>query len=223
MLDHAHPIDLNGTNYTRVRDIIRDAIIAGTYPPGYRLKVVELTQRYSVSSNPVREALQQLQGEGFVVILPNKGATVRLIDDALLSQIFDIRRALEGLLTARAAERADQPVIDRLLQVQDAMRVAAEADDQRLRHRLNVDFHAILFDLADNPEATQILDRHRSLTRAIRWHFGITPGRPAEVHQEHLAIIDAIARRDSAGAEQAARHHVERASADLMQRFRADR
>jgi DNA-binding GntR family transcriptional regulator len=208
--------DLNGTNYGRVRDIIRDAIVSGAYEPGARLKIQDLTKRYGVSSNPVREALQQLQGEGFVVIHPNRGAVVRKIDEQVLRHIFDIREALEGMLSGRAAVAATPADIARLTCIENDMHAATRAGDMRLRHALNTDFHAKIFEIAGNPEATYILDRHRSLTRAIRAHFGYAPERPAEVHVEHLAIIAAMAAGDGAAAEAAARKHVMNAAADLL-------
>ncbi len=59
---------------------IREDIIEGRIAADSRLKVRDLAARYDVSTNPVREALQQLRGEGFVVISPNRGARVRTID-----------------------------------------------------------------------------------------------------------------------------------------------
>ena len=86
------------TNYNRLRDLIRADIVEGRLQAGARLKISELAKRYKSSGIPVREALQQLQGEGIVVFTPNRGARVRLIDEAFLRNIHDIRALLEPYL-----------------------------------------------------------------------------------------------------------------------------
>ena len=93
------------TNYDMLRDAIREDIVAGLFPPGSRLKVSDLTERYNISAIPIRDALQQLCGEGFVAIEPNRGASVREIDAKFLNQIYEIRRAVESYFVQRLAER----------------------------------------------------------------------------------------------------------------------
>src|SRR5690349_17936694 len=92
------------TNYGRVCDAIRNDIVAGRFPPGTRLKIQEIMAEYRISSNPIREALQQLQGEGLVVISPNKGATVREIDEQFLRNIYEIAEGMDGILAGLCAE-----------------------------------------------------------------------------------------------------------------------
>ena len=72
---------------------MREDIIEGRIPADARLKVRDLAARYAVSTNPVREALQQLRGEGFVIISPNRGARVRSIDEAFLRDTNEIELA----------------------------------------------------------------------------------------------------------------------------------
>src|SRR5437764_1195259 len=84
---------------------IRDDIVAGTLPLGSRITIDALALRYGVSHMPVREALRDLQGEGLVVIEPNRGARVRAIDARFVENIFEIRTALEVMMVRRAARR----------------------------------------------------------------------------------------------------------------------
>ena len=78
---------LRGTTYHRVHKAILSDIVNGTFAPGSRLKVAELCKRYGSSQMPIREALQLLQGEGFVVMSPNKGASVRPITKVLYGHL----------------------------------------------------------------------------------------------------------------------------------------
>src|SRR3712207_6602251 len=69
---------------------LRDDIIHGRVKANERLKVAELATRMGTSTNPVREALQQLRGEGFVIMTPNRGARVRPIDEDFVRDIAEI-------------------------------------------------------------------------------------------------------------------------------------
>lgn len=87
--------DIPSPSYRRIQDLIRDDIVAGRLTPNLHLKTADLATRYGVSANPVREALQRLEGEGLVVILPNRGARVRAIDEPFLRNILDILLLLD--------------------------------------------------------------------------------------------------------------------------------
>ena len=94
------------SQYRRIAGRLRSDILEGIWRPDTRLKVRDLAAHYGVSPAPVRESLQQLQGEGLVVIEPHRGARVRPIDEAFIINIFDVREALESFLTGRFATSA---------------------------------------------------------------------------------------------------------------------
>ena len=68
-------------------ELMREDIVSGALPAGSRLKTIELSKRYGVSTNPVREALHQLSGEGFVVLSRNRSAQVRSLDESFVRNI----------------------------------------------------------------------------------------------------------------------------------------
>ncbi|HVY49941.1 MAG TPA: GntR family transcriptional regulator, partial [Devosia sp.] len=82
-----------------VYELIRDDIISGRLAANQRLKVADLAERLGTSTNPVREALQQLRGEGFVVMTPNRGARVRPMDEEFIRDIYEIEMLIEPALT----------------------------------------------------------------------------------------------------------------------------
>src|SRR5215468_7957622 len=84
---------------------IREGIIAGTYPMGSRLRERDLSAEHEVSRVPIREAIAQLQSEGFVVTQPRRGALVRSLTLTDIDELFDVRLSLEVLATRLAAER----------------------------------------------------------------------------------------------------------------------
>src|SRR5687768_13843597 len=96
--DLVPPIAAASAN-SAVFESIRDDIISGRLAANQRLIVAELAQRHNTSTNPVREALQQLRGEGFVVVTPNRGARVRPIDREFIRNIYEIEMLIEPALT----------------------------------------------------------------------------------------------------------------------------
>lgn len=210
-----------GTGYSRVGDAIKNHIISGHFPPGARLKIQDLCQEFGISQNPVREALQQLQGEGLVVILPNKGATVRPVDESLILQIYDIGAGVDGILARRCAKMASDADIARLRDMQDRMERFDDEGDTARRGALNGDFHSEFGLICGNMEAYEIRRKHHILIGVIRQKYGRSPGRFTEVRKEHRAIIDAIADRDPDAAERAAREHCLKSCDDALVCFRA--
>ncbi len=213
-------ISVAGTGYARVRDAIRDRIVGGVYLPGTRLKINDLVEQFGISSNPIREALQQLQGEGLVVILANKGAMVRLIDEQLIRHIYEIGEGIDGILANRCAGVATPPQVERLRDIQKRMEDAASAGNTVARADLNGEFHGELGNISGNREAMDIRRRHQNLIRTIRQKYGYSPKRHDEIHAEHWAIINAIAARDIEAAEKAARVHCVKSCDDMLRRYR---
>lgn len=212
---------LGRTIYQRVHERLRNDILAGRIPPGGRLKIADLARRYGLSQMPVREALQQLQGEGLVILAPNRGASVRAMDAAFIRSIFDIREALEGFLTRQAAAHATPPLIERLRGLQRRHDAAMDAGDAQAGIPLNRAFHEAILQTTGNEEALRLLDRHTALIAALRSRVGYAPGRPAIIRQEHWALIEALARGDGEAAQRIHAAHVRRAGEDMLAMLRA--
>ncbi len=120
-------------------DALREAILTGRYAPGARLVQDDLAAAFGVSRIPLREALRRLEGEGLVVISPNRGAIVRPLAPKDVVDLYDLRLALESLAIRRAAERfADLRAIDEGAARAGAPRhrCARAAHDLRARPRL---------------------------------------------------------------------------------------
>src|SRR3954451_19025494 len=90
-----------------VREKIRTRIAEGEWGPGTRLVERDLAEEFQVSQVPVREALRALESEGFVDLLPRRGAVVRDLTRSVVSDLFDIRQVLEGLVARLVADRVD--------------------------------------------------------------------------------------------------------------------
>lgn len=209
----------------RVTNDIRQDIVSGLLPPGAWLKTEELAKRYQVSANPVREALWRLQGEGFVVAVPQQGARVRTVDDDFVRNIFEIREALEPIIVRRFCRRATASDLA-------AMREAA-AEFARLASRKQVDFatldaanrafHAVISGGDVNFQALEVMERYAGLISATRAQLPISPARLRQRVDHHAGILQAVVTGDADAAARIAAEHVREAGDDMLAQMREAR
>ena len=211
------PARIGATTAMRVAADLRRRILAGELAPGQRLKIDDLASLCAVSHMPVREALRELEGEGVLEVYPHRGAVIKGVDERFLRNFYDIRAAIEGMLTERCAERIDAAGIARLESQVAAFEAADPRDADRLV-RLNRELHDTVNAAADNPEALRMLAQGRVLADALRVRFGYGAGRIDSIVAEHRALLRAVKRRDVAKAGEVARRHCIRARDDLLAR-----
>jgi len=171
-----------------------------------------------VSHMPVREALRELQGEGLVVIEPNRGARVRAIDVGFIDNLFEIRVALELILIRRAAERCRPADIEALRAIEaDLERDIAAADYPSVVTR-NRAFHQAINRIADNADVQPMIDRHWTLLAALWRHYGYGESRFAGVANDHRHLIAALAAHDVDAAAMIMGAHSNKAKLLLKER-----
>ena len=211
---------LGATTATRVAAELRRRILAGELAPGQRLKIDELASLLDVSHMPVREALRELEGESVLEVFPHRGAVVKGVDERFVRNFYDIRAAVEGMLTERCAERIDAEGLARLARDVAAFE-AADRDDAAALVRANRALHDTINAAADNPEALRMLGQGRVLADALRLRFGYGGGRPEAIIAEHRALVRAVVDRDVDRAREIARRHCLAARDDLLAHFHA--
>lgn len=207
-----------GVDHRPLRDIvcdaIRDRITAGDHRPGERLIEDRLADDLGVSRNPVREALRVLEVEGYVELIPRRGAVVASLSPAAVDEIFEVRSALEALgarLAARRATPAQAGAMARLLDESD--RALAGGDLRRLP-ALNTRFHQLVLDIAGNGLLAETMTPLRG---RMQWIFSRTvEGRAPHSLAEHRALADAIAGGDEDRAAALAVAHVVAAHATYV-------
>ncbi|MEJ1160611.1 GntR family transcriptional regulator [Prosthecomicrobium sp. N25] len=214
--------EADGLGSGRVYREIRDGIIEGRLPAGARLKASELAERFGTSTNPVREALQRLQGEGFVVISPNRGARVRSVDEDFVRNVYEIIALVEPYLVRWFAETASPADIARLAAIQAEIEVAG-FDDQEAYGNRDSAFHGMTYAPHYNSEALALWARQRGILRAISRRFPFTEPRRRAILAEHRALIDAIRSHDPDAAARVVEAHVRGAGLHLTERLRAER
>lgn len=209
------------TGYHRLRDLIRTDIVAGRLEPGSRLKIAELAARYATSAIPVREALQQLQGEGIVTFVANRGASVRAIDAAFIRDIHEIRALIEPYLVrwfVRHHTEGDLASLEELQRRYDDEVASGELGNT---HNLNRAFHAICYDGHYNEEALLMANRHTNLIGALSDRFPRSRARCQAISKEHWGIIAAVRAQDEDLAARLVMEHVRRAGQHMTETIQA--
>lgn len=205
------PVKLD--SYKPLREIVlealREAIVNGVLIPGERLMEIQLAEEMGVSRTPVREAIRKLELEGFVVMIPRKGAYVAGVSFKDVKDVFEIRAALEGLAAGLAAEKITQEEIE---QMERALHYEREPDSLEEMVQSDTDFHALLYKASRNERLINILANLREQIERFRTTSLAVPGRPKTAIQEHRAMVDAIARHDVEDAQSLAAAHIENAA-----------
>ncbi|MCM0019749.1 MAG: GntR family transcriptional regulator [Tagaea sp.] len=202
-----------------VCDRLRQDILAGEYPFGGRLKIDALAGRYTTSHMPVREALRRLQGEGLILLEPNRGARVREVGVEFVRDMFDLRIAIEAMLARRAAERIGADQLAELEAIQREFEARAPLADYPGLLAANRAFHAVINRTAGNVEAIHLLDRHWNIIVALWGRHGYGAERVAGVISDHREILLALRQRDADGAAILATAHAAKAKQQMLLRF----
>ena len=218
------PLDSQPALIRRAYERLVEAIADGTLAPGRRIRQEELGRMLGVSRQPVSHALQLLKQQRLVEENGRRGLVVSAIDAVAIRELYQVRTALDALAARLAAKRVADRVVD-LSQRQAAQR--ALADGLKLRPdapvlafiQADVAFHTALYRFSGN--------RAIEDTVAAQWpHFkrsmGIVLDDPEQrplVWREHAEIMRLVLAGDASGAENAARHHTDRAGAENARRL----
>ncbi|MEV4597856.1 GntR family transcriptional regulator [Amycolatopsis sp. NPDC049253] len=189
-------------------DALRAALLAGDVVPGQRLVEAELAETFGVTRASMRAALIDLTAEGLVERIPHRGARVRVVSIEEAVAITECRMVLEGLCAAKAAEKATDDEIDSLRELAVRLRSAVDEGESMKYSELNRELHRTVREIAGQTVAAEMLERLHGQIVRHQFRLAMRAGRPHVSLPEHLAIIDAIARRDPDAAEQAARAHL---------------
>lgn len=204
--------DENKTEKFPLRDKVftrlRDDILSGNYKVNEELKEVAIGKQLGVSRTPVREALRQLELEGLVTIIPNKGAYVRGITQADIHDIFIIRTYLEGLCAKWACRYATDEELDTL----DEIICLAEFNATRNRYEqmaeLDSKFHETLYNACGSKMLRHILRDFHQYVESVRKQTLSRSERACAAIEEHKAILEAIKNRDEELAEKLSNEHI---------------
>ena len=151
----------------RVYESIREDILNGRYPQHTELKETAIGTELGVSRTPVREALRQLELEGLVTIIPNRGAYVNAITAKDVKDIYSIRSMLEGLCARWATEEITKEQLDGMEEIICLTEYHTEKGNYGKLHELDSQFHERLYEASEN-RSVKSTQEHRAIFEAIR-------------------------------------------------------
>ncbi|GAG84476.1 unnamed protein product [marine sediment metagenome] len=195
----------------RVYQNIKFQIIRGTLKPGTRLPEEELSKAMNISRAPIREAFNRLEKEGFVSIVPRKGAAVSNITIQIIKDIFEIRETLESLAVKKSLGKIS---IEKLEKVGEGFKnfVNKPTNAENCIQYLALDkkFHDLLSQNCGNKKLIELL---ANLQEQIHWLRNISLKRItfAGSVKEHLAIMEAVKKNDEELIIKVLLQHLERA------------
>jgi len=197
-------------------DRIRQSILDGTYPAGTQLRQDALASAFQVSRIPVREALFQLEAEGFVRIAPHKGAIVSGLSIDEIHDVFELRLLLEPRLLASSLPAMTKADFDKVAELGGAFEEAIAAADVGRWGVLNADFHLGLYARATQPRTLAIVaGLLQTSDRYTRVQLSGT-GAMETAKKEHAELLGLCRAREIEKACQYLRSHIEAVRTDLL-------
>ena len=192
----------------QIRLHLENAISRGDLLPGEAIDELELARHFGVSKTPVREALIQLQAQGWVSSLPRGGPIVAKMNLQQLLSLWELLAELEAVAVRLACERMGDDEIEALVALHTRSREVVEREDLQGWQALNLQFHEAIYQGSRNPYLRQEVLRIRFRTGVYRQHAFGALGRLQSSFEQHQALVDAIRVRDITQAVDRMRDHM---------------
>ena len=192
----------------RVFQSIREDILSGRYEQNTVLKEAAIGAELGVSRTPVREALRQLELEGLVTIIPNRGAYVNMITAKDVQDIYVIRSMLEGLCARWATQSITDEQLDSMEETLCLSEYHTSKKNYEKLYELDSLFHEQLYEAGGSRILNHILSDFHDYVKMVRKATISTSSRSVTSTEEHRAIFEAIKEKDPDKAEALAKEHV---------------
>lgn len=199
---------------------LRKAILAGRYNAGERLKERELMETLGVSRTLLREALRQIESEGLVTLVPNRGAIVAVLEYEQAEQIYEVRSILEAQACVDFALRATHAHLRELQDVFAKLKLCGDKGDIEGTLSFSTTFYDVILKGGGNKVLSSMLKLLHNRIVLLRRTSISEPDRLPETIAELTDIFNALCARDEAAASKASVHHVRQAGRTALRALR---
>jgi len=203
----------------QVYEAILSEISAGKFAPDCRLIQEELAESLGVSRQPVQQALLLLRSHGLLREAPGRGLMVAPLDTEYVRNLYEVRGVLDGLGSAKAAERGCEIARKEGPAFIARGRAAVESRSIARMITTDMDFHFFLYGLSGNPLVAESTAPHWGYLRRVMGEVLLRGETPSQIWDQHEGILDAVIAADAPAAERLARAHISHASAALSARL----
>ena len=190
------PIERHQTLREKILETIREAILRGQLKPGEKVAEPELAERFGISRTPIREAFRQLESEGYLTVIPRKGAVVTSLSERAVEEFYAIKSILEGYAARMAAENLTSRDIARLEAINARLGQLADEGDVKTFFKVHNEFHELFIKAADNEKLLELINQLMLKFNRLRLASLSLPGRMQISVQEHKKIIEAFKNKD---------------------------
>jgi DNA-binding GntR family transcriptional regulator len=211
-----NPMEKHLTLREKIVENIRDAIVSGSLKAGSRVSEPELAERYGISRTPIREAFRQLESEGYLTVIPRRGAVVVEFSPKDVEEFYAIKSIMEGYAARRACEKLSKKELDRLQAINAKLSELARIGDIKHFFKIHSDFHELFIKAADNEKLHELIAGLVTKFQRLRFASLSLPGRMEVSVQEHEKIIDAFREKNADLAETLVRQNAEYGGRVLM-------
>lgn len=180
----------------RIFCILRDKILNEEYEKGQKLNEVALSKELNISRTPIREALKQLELEGLVESIPNKGVYVLGFSPRDIDDMLEIRVVLESLSVQLAIDRITDNELNKIKEIYDLLEFYAKKDDQERFTEINIQFHEAIYRATHSQYFERLLSDINYYIHVTSRHSIRQPHRLIEAAREHKEIYEAIEKKD---------------------------
>lgn len=210
-----------------LRDVVfntlRKAILTGQLKPGERLMEVHLANKLGVSRTPIREAIRKLELEGLVIMIPRRGAEVAEITEKSLSDVLEVRRALDALSVELACDRITEEEMQELKRACDEFEGAVKGKDVSLIAKADVALHDIIVKATGNQRLQQLVNNLAEQMYRYRFVYIKDESQHDKLVAEHKEIYESIAKRDRERAAKAAKLHIDNQEKSIIRQIRLEK
>ena len=201
---------------------LRESIIKGELNPGQKLTEPELAERLGISRTPIREAFRQLESEGFLTVIPRRGAVVSKITRKEIQDFYELKSLLEGYAARVGAEKITEKGLEKLRKLNEQLAFLAEKGDVEAFFIKNDEFHNTFISYCGNVKLLEF--REHLVQRFMRFRLGAlsVPGRLMDSVKQHKTIIRAFEKKDGRLAEAVVLEHALLSGEELADRVEQD-
>lgn len=195
------PIERHQTLREKILETIRDAILRGVLKPGEKVAEPELAERFGISRTPIREAFRQLESEGYLTVIPRKGAVVTALSERDVKEFYAIKAILEGYAARIAAKKLSEKEIEKLEVINARLQHLADEGDVKSFYRTHNEFHELFIRAADNHKLLELIQQLVMKFNRPRLASLSLPGRMQISVNEHVKLLEAFKNRNGEQAD----------------------
>lgn len=210
-----------------LRDVVfntlRQAILTGDLKPGERLMEIHLANKLGVSRTPIREAIRKLELEGLVTMIPRRGAEVAQITEKSMSDVLEVRRAVDALCVELACERISDEALEALKEACGGFEEAVKSGDVKKIAQADVAFHDIIVRATGNQRLVQLVNTLSEQMYRYRFEYIKDVSQHGSLVEEHRIIYESLLKKDKQTASEAAKLHIDNQEKTIIKQIRLEK